>query len=42
MKEVRPLDKIVSTVVLDEVVESSGGNSGVKFDATAGFCKSCC
>jgi CRISPR-associated protein Cas5 subtype I-B len=32
VKEVKPDDRVVSTVFLDEVVESNGGISGVKFD----------
>jgi len=37
VKEVKPSDRLVSTVFLDEAVESKGGNSGVKFDETDGL-----
>ena len=33
--EVEPLNKLVSTVFLDEVIESNSGNSGVDFDSTS-------
>ncbi len=36
-KEVEPFDKLVSTVFLDEVIESNSGNSGVDFDSTSGL-----
>jgi len=37
VKEVEPFDKLVSTVFLDEVIESNSRNSGVAFDSTEGL-----
>lgn len=37
VKEVEPEDQLVSTVILDEVVESKSSTSGLQFDDASGF-----